>query len=180
MRVSMQSCGEKRDGAVGRSAEAGFGRGRREAPWAGGLSLRQPGLAWASPASRGEEEEDEGPRPRYHGRRSDPTNMIVIGGIAFLGLITLLLIFLSVGAGTPTLAELKQKIGIPTDVAVTDFEMPYAVFVNKAGRISEMRSDANYIYLFFKVQEGTARFAVDRGPWMESTQAHIREIRMMN
>jgi hypothetical protein len=180
----MRSCEGERHGVGGRPAEAGLGRARSGASWPasarGTLLLRQPGAAWSARAPHGEEEEDEAPRRRYRARRSDPTTLIIVGGIAVVALITLVFIMLSIGAGKPTLAELKQRIGIPAEATTVRLDLPYVVFCKKAGIPSEIQRDASFCYLFYKVQEGTALIAVERAAWDNAEQARIREIRMVN
>lgn len=180
--MSTRVCGTKGPGAVGRSAEAGLGH---RAPWAGScaaasgkLPLRQPGVAWAAPSSS-ESSEEEAPRPHHHARRSDNTQLIVIGGVALLAVILLLFIGFSIGAGKPTLNDLRQRIGVPLDATTVSVDVPYRLFCNRVGIPHDIQKDANYCYLFYRVQEGTARIAVERHDWDEGEHARVRDIRMV-
>lgn len=127
-----------------------------------------------------------GPPPAAHGEHAVPAHHhykpsgapvgLIVGVVAAgLAAIVILVGILASRGSTPTLSELKAKLGIAPGANVDGVKVSQVDFMNRLGTPDHEDKDPTYLFFYYPVQEGTAIIVVERGGW-EVGEARIRQI----
>ncbi|HUT34386.1 MAG TPA: hypothetical protein VNE39_12945 [Planctomycetota bacterium] len=127
------------------------------------------------PAGHGGHAAGAHPHAHHYQPRGTPVGLIVGVGAAAVAVLILVIGIVASRGETPTLAELKAKLGIPAQGLPAGFKVSQVDFMNRLGTPRHQEQDPAYLYFYYDIQEGTAILAVDRGGW-EVGEARIRRI----
>jgi hypothetical protein len=121
------------------------------------------------------------PRPHHaevrRARRSNSSALAfgMIIAVVAVGLVAILV--LANRRESPSLAQLKKRLGVPAGVTKIELEIDDSEFLRRLGSYDDHVVEGHHVFFYCTVQEGEAEIVLDRGAW-EIGRPRIEAIRL--